>query len=90
MSPSSPLRSQSGKQWTSMSFAPTRLSKTGYKTMAQRDAAVDTLGPLLDERTRLIIEVVRTVNNTATNSSSGEADPVYDALAAAHQHAKTR
>ena len=71
-----------------MSFAPTRLSKTGYKTMAQRDAAVDTLGPLLDERTRLIIEVVRTVNNTATNSSSGEADPVYDALAAAHQHAK--
>ena len=56
--------------------------------VAQRDAAVDTLGPLLDERTRLIIEVVRTVNNTATNSSSGEADPVYDALAAAHQHAK--
>ena len=58
--------------------------------LAQRDAAVDTLGPLIDERTRLIKEVVRTLtelNNTATNSS-GAADPAYDALAAAHQNAK--
>ena len=56
----------------------------------QRDAAVDTLGPLLDDRTRLMKEVVRTLaelNNTATNSS-GAADPVYDALNTAHQHAK--
>ena len=36
--------------------------------LAQRDAAVATLGPLLDERTRLIKEVVRTLTeleNTA-------------------------
>ena len=58
--------------------------------MAQRDAAVDTLGPLLDERTRLIKEVVRTLtelNSTATNSS-GAPDPAYAAVAAAHQYAK--
>ena len=58
--------------------------------LAQRDAAVDTLGPLIDERTRLIKEVVRTLtelNNMATNSS-GAADPAYNALAAAHQNAK--
>ena len=57
--------------------------------LAQRDAAVETFGPLLDERTRLIQEVVRTLrvlNDTATNSS-GAADPAYNARAAAHQHA---
>ena len=51
---------------------------------------MDTLGPLLDERTRLIQEVVRTLrelNNTATNSS-GATDPAYNARAAAHQHVK--
>jgi hypothetical protein len=60
--------------------------------LAQRDAAVDILGPLLDERTRLIKEVVRTLTelNNKTTTSSGAADPTYDALAAAHQHAKTR
>ena len=60
--------------------------------LAQRDAAVDILGPLLDERTRLIKEVVRTLTelNNKTTTSSGAADLIYDALAAAHQHAKTR
>ena len=55
-----------------------------------RDAAVETVGPLLDERTRLIQEVVRTLrelNDTATNSS-GAPDPTYTARAAAHQQAK--
>ena len=45
--------------------------------MAQRNAALDHLGPLLEERSRLITEVVRTHNallNTSTNSS-GAADP---------------
>ena len=58
--------------------------------VAQCDAAVDTLGSLLDETKRLVKEVVRTLtelNNTATNSS-GAADPAYDALNATHQHAK--
>ena len=59
--------------------------------LAQRDVAVvETLGPLLDERTRLILEVVRTLrelNNTATNSS-GAPDPAYNARAAAHQYAE--
>ena len=58
--------------------------------LAIRDAAVETFGPLLDERTRLIQEVVRTLrelNETATNSS-GAPDPTYDARAAAHQRAK--
>ena len=57
--------------------------------LAQRDAAVETLGPLLDERTRLIQEVIRTLReltNTSTNSS-GTPDPAYTARAAAHQHA---
>ena len=56
-----------------------------------RDAAVETVGPLLDERTRFIQEVVRTLrelNDTATNSS-GAPDPTYTARAAAHQQAKT-
>ena len=56
-----------------------------------RDAAVETVGPLLDERTRLIQEVVRTLrelNDTATNSS-GAPDPTYNARAEAHQQAKT-
>ncbi len=56
----------------------------------QRDAAVDILGPLLDERTRLIKEVVRTfteLNDMATKSSSA-ADPTYAARAVAHEHAK--
>ena len=55
-----------------------------------RDAAVETFGPLLDERTRLIQEVVKTLrelNDTATNSS-GAPDPTYNARAAAHQQAK--
>ena len=58
--------------------------------LALRDAAVETFGPLLDERTRLIKEVVRTLrelNDTATNSS-GAPDPTYTARAAAHQQAK--
>ena len=58
--------------------------------LAQRDAAVETFGPLLDERTRLIKEVVRTLrelNDTAANSS-GAPDPTYNARAAAHQQAK--
>jgi hypothetical protein len=58
--------------------------------LALHDAAVETFGPLLDERTRLILEVVRTLrelNDTATNSS-GAPDPTYNARAAAHQQAK--
>ena len=57
--------------------------------LAQRDAAVETFGPLLDERMRLIKEVVRTLrelNDTATNSS-GAPDPTYNERAAAHQQA---
>jgi hypothetical protein len=56
--------------------------------LAQRDAAVDTLGPLIDERTRLIKEVVRTLtelNNTATNSS-GAADPAAPQNAKRDEH----
>ena len=58
--------------------------------MAQRDAAVNTLGPLLDERTRLIKLVVQTLtelNSTATNSF-GAADPAPPVLAAADPYKK--
>ena len=54
-----------------------------------RDAAKETFGPLLEERTRNIQEVVPTLmelNDTATNSS-GAPDPIYVARAA-HQQAK--
>ena len=48
----------------------------------QRDAAVDILGPLLDERTRLIKEVVRTfteLNDTATKSPARPTRPMLHA-----------
>ena len=57
---------------------------------AKRDTALQQLDPLLEERNRLIDEVIRTYNvlqQTATNSS-GAVDPTYDALKTAHQHAK--
>ena len=85
------MQSPNEKLWISMSFAHTLPSKTGYKTTTQKEhAAVETFGPLLDERTRLMQEVVRTLrelNDTATNSS-GAPDPTYNAHAAAHQQAK--
>ena len=37
MNPSSQMQSPSKKQWTSMRFAPTRPSKTGYKTTTPRE-----------------------------------------------------
>lgn len=52
----------------------------------QRDTALEHLDPLLEERSRLNNEVVRTHNelrNTSTNSS-GAADPTYDAISTAH------
>ena len=58
--------------------------------IAKRDTAVQHLDPLLEERNRLIEEVIRTYNalrNAATNSSDA-ADSTYDALKVAHQQAK--
>ena len=56
---------------------------------AKRDTALQHLNPLLEERNRLIEEVIRTYNalrNVATNSSEA-ADPTYEVLKAAHQQA---
>ncbi len=56
----------------------------------ERDTALQHLDPLLEERRRLINEVVRThaeLRDTPTNSS-GAVDLTYDAAAAAHQYEK--
>ncbi len=57
---------------------------------AKRDTALEHLDPLLEERSRIIKDVVRTYNvlRNASTNSSGAADPTYDALSAAHQQAK--
>ena len=49
-------------------------------------------GPAANEPEFTIKKVVRTLTelNNKTTTSSGAADLIYDALAAAHQHAKTR
>jgi hypothetical protein len=45
---------------------------------------------MLAESNRLIDEVIRTYNvlRNAASNSSGAADPIYDALKAAHQQAQ--
>ena len=57
---------------------------------AKRDTALQHLDPLLEERNRLIEEVIRTYNvlRKAETKSSRAADPTYEALKAAHQQAK--